>query len=73
MLVSLINGHGTADPCFPADGTVDRFVVARMEKLRGQGFNFRDIAAVLTRQGLTLSAERIKEILDAHQVRQRTK
>jgi hypothetical protein len=68
MSIAPINGHGKPDSSSPSDRTVDRRIIARMEELREQGFSFRDIAAVLRRQGLTLSAERIKDMLEAHRV-----
>jgi hypothetical protein len=70
MSAAPINGHGKPEPSSPADSAVDRRIIARMEELREQGFSFGDIAAVLARQGLTLSPERVKEILDAHRVSQ---
>jgi hypothetical protein len=70
MSVTPINGHLKPERPSLADGAVDRRVIARMEALREQGFSFQSIAAVLARQGLTLSAERIKDLLEADQARQ---
>jgi hypothetical protein len=61
--------EGDCERAEQTDETVCQRVVAMMEELRGQGYNFRDIAAVLERQGLTLSPERIKEILEARYAR----
>jgi hypothetical protein len=47
-----------------AGDTVGQRAVAQMEALRGQGYGFRDIAAVLERRGLILSPECIRDILE---------
>jgi hypothetical protein len=47
------------------DEVTDGRVIARMLEMRGQGYSFHDIAAALTKQGLTtLSPERVRDILD---------
>jgi hypothetical protein len=73
MLVAPINGLEMPERPSPADDAVDPPVIARMEKLREQGFSFRSIAAVLMKQGLTFSAERVKEILEVHHVSEQKK
>jgi hypothetical protein len=73
MPVTPINGQGKPERSSSADATVDRRVIALMEELRDQGFSFEGIAAVLMKQGLTLSAERVKEIYEEHQAHQRKK
>jgi hypothetical protein len=67
MSVAPINDHEKPEHPSPADGAVDGRFIAQMEKLCEQGFSFRDIAAVLMRQGLMLSPDRVKEILDVCQ------
>jgi hypothetical protein len=67
------NDSGKSEHPIPADGAVDPHVIARMEELREQGFRFHDIAAVLMKHGLMLSAERVREILEDHRARQQKK
>lgn len=71
MLTMPISGDRKPAPFAAIDGAIDHAVVARMVELREQGFSCRDIAAMLLRKGLTLSSQRVKEILDSHQARLR--
>jgi hypothetical protein len=68
-----INDSGKLEHLVSAHGAVDPHVIARTEELREQGFRFHDIAAVLTKHGLMLSAERVKEIFEVHLARQQKK
>lgn len=53
------------------DGAINHTVIARMVEMREQGFSCRDIAVALLPKAPTLSPERVKEILDAHEARLR--
>ena len=47
------------------DEVTDGRIVARMLEMRAQGYSFRDIAAAVAKQEfITLSPERVRDILD---------
>jgi hypothetical protein len=66
MAAAATNGNGKTKRADREEVT-DRRVRVRMLEMRGQGYSFSDIAAALAKQGLiTLSPERVRDILESH-------
>jgi hypothetical protein len=73
MAAAATNGNGKTKRA-GRDEVTDRRVLVLMLEMRDQGYSFSDIAAALMKQGLiTLSPDRVRDMLEAHQVQPRTK
>jgi hypothetical protein len=73
MAAAATNGNGKTKRA-GRDEVTDRRVLVLMLEMRDQGYSFSDIAAALMKQGLiALSPDRVRDMLEAHQVQPRTK